>query len=242
MRLIDYCGHPVKHGIIPITENEAGVSLETSRVNRLTRRQAIQALFSGVGAALSVPALASSHPVHRHLASLAILTQADQKAAAADWKPEFLTATQSQALIAIAERMVPGSTQAQVNRIIDLLLSVDTAANQRNFVASLSTLDQEANHKYGKPFPRLAPQQQDEVLTICAAGKESSSKPASSDPDEPEPEKIPVTLRDHFDNLKGWIVGAYYSTETGMRELGWTEDFYFEELPGCQHRGELHQT
>src|SRR5207249_5597515 len=151
---------------------------------------------------------------------------------------EFLNRTQNETLVVIAERMVPGSTQAQVNRIIDLLLSIDTAANQKNFVASLSTLDQQANHRYGKPFPLLATQKQDEVLTICATGKESNSKAASSDPDEAEPEKVPVTLRDHFDNLKGWIVGAYYSTEAGMRELGWTEDFYFEELPVCQHRGE----
>jgi len=33
-------------------------------------------------------------------------------------------------------------------------------------------------------------------------------------------------------------VGAYYATEQGMRELGWTEDFYFEELPACQHEAE----
>jgi hypothetical protein len=191
-----------------------------------------------MGAALSVPALAAAHPVHRHLSNLATMEQADKKAAAPEWKPEFLDPTHNQTLVAIAERIVPGSTQTQVNRIIDLLLSVDTPANQKSFVASLTALDQQADHQYRKSFSGLSHQQQDQVLTTCANGKESPSKTTSADPDEPEPEKIPVTLRDHFENLKGWIAGAYYSTEIGMRELGWTEDFYFEELPVCTHAGE----
>jgi hypothetical protein len=228
----------VKHGKLPIVSNEASTNLDNDQRKRLTRRQAMQTLFSGVGAALSLPALASAHPVRRHLTSMATMEQADQKAAGAAWKPEFLTATQNQTLVAIAERMVPGSTQAQVNRIIDLLLSVDTPGNQKNFTASLSTLDQESDHKYRKLFSGLSPQQQDEVLTVSASGKEGPSNTTSADPDEPEPEKILVTKRDHFENLKGWIVGAYYSTEIGMRELDWTEDFYFEELPGCPHGGE----
>ena len=46
-----------------------------------------------------------------------------------------------------------------------------------------------------------------------------------------------LTLRDHFDLLKGWIAGAYYSTETGMRELGWTGNMFYRAYPGCDHPG-----
>src|SRR6266567_345778 len=42
-------------------------------------------------------------------------------------------------------------------------------------------------------------------------------------------------LYDHFENLKGWISGAYYSTEAGMRELGWNGEYVFESFPGCEH-------
>ena len=227
----------VKHAALPILSHKTGPGVERDRKRQLTRRQAIQALFSSVGAGFCLTALAAAHPARRHFENVVTLEQADAKVAAAEWKPEFLTATQNQTLVAIAERMLPGSTQAQVNRIIDLLLSVDTAINQRNFTASLSALDGDANHKYGKPFSLLAPQQRDELLTFFANGKQSHVNATSADPDEPEPEKNPVTLRDHFENLKGWIVAAYYSTEIGMRELGWTEDFYFEELPSCEHNG-----
>jgi hypothetical protein len=43
------------------------------------------------------------------------------------------------------------------------------------------------------------------------------------------------TLRDHFENLKDWIVATYYSSEEGMRELGWTDEFYFESPSECSH-------
>jgi len=47
----------------------------------------------------------------------------------------------------------------------------------------------------------------------------------------------PPTLRDHFEHLKGWIVGAYYSSEIGMRELGWTGNVFYAGFPGCPHPG-----
>jgi hypothetical protein len=35
--------------------------------------------------------------------------------------------------------------------------------------------------------------------------------------------------------LKGWISVAYYSSEIGMKELGWTPDRVFASFPGCEH-------
>jgi hypothetical protein len=212
-------------------------SVAAAEKRGLSRRQALQKMLAGIGVAMAAPVVAA-HPIHRHLANLATMAQADAKAALAKWSPVFLDAAQNQTLVAIAERIVPGSTQAQVNRVIDLLLTVDTVSNRENFVSSLSALDREAQQKYGKQFSVLAPNQQDEVLAACASGQESHAASVSDDPDELGPEKVPLTTRDHFENLKGWIAGTYYATEVGMRELGWTEDFYFDELPACQHEGE----
>ena len=44
-----------------------------------------------------------------------------------------------------------------------------------------------------------------------------------------------ITLRDHFDYEKGWISGAYYSSEIGMRELGWAGENFFDAFPACEH-------
>ena len=44
-----------------------------------------------------------------------------------------------------------------------------------------------------------------------------------------------MTLGDALAHLKGWVAGAYYSSEMGMKELGWTGDTFFEGYPGCTH-------
>ena len=40
--------------------------------------------------------------------------------------------------------------------------------------------------------------------------------------------------KEAFGNLKEWIVGAYYSSEQGMKELGWDGNFAFEKYPTCE--------
>ena len=65
----------------------------------------------------------------------------------ADWTPEFLDTFQNESLNALAERMVPGSTNAKVNRFIDLLLTVDTQENQKKFVASLGAFEAESRSR-----------------------------------------------------------------------------------------------
>ena len=45
-----------------------------------------------------------------------------------------------------------------------------------------------------------------------------------------------VTLRDHLDHLKGWIAGAYYSSEAGLKELGYTGQMFFTSFPDCTHK------
>lgn len=187
---------------------------------RFTRRQMVQGILGSLGTALAFPQILVGHPIHKHLAAAVALAQADARTASSEWTPEFLNSHQNELFTALAERIVPGSTQAQVNRIVDLLLTVEAAENQKAFVASLSALDSESHRRYNDPFNSLAMARQDELLTAVAAANKSQ------------------TLRDHFENLKGWIVGAYYSTEIGMRELGWTDDFYYEEMPGCQHTEE----
>lgn len=226
---------PVDEMKLKILSGRQGKFADSAQPRGLTRREIMQRLIAGLGASVAGSAFGAAHPICRHFANSAILERVEVRAGAADWKPEFFNPEQSQALVAIAERTLPGSTLPQVSRIIDLLLTVDTDSNQKSFLASLTALNQEANRQYGKKFAELTPQQQDAVLTTCSSGNVSESTPAADDPDDIGVAKVPVTLRDHFENLKGWIVGAYYATEQGMRELGWTEDFYFEELPTCQH-------
>ena len=194
----------------------------------------MQSLLAGMGA-LALPQIASSHPVFRHLSDAETLAKADTRAAAAKWTPKFLDSHQNQTLVLLSERIVPGSGRAQVNRIIDLLLTVDTAGNGRKFIDSLSAIDIESRRRCNLSFKSLSPDRQDEILTAMASGNLSVQQDSGKRSVKRPLQQPALTPRDHFENMKTWIVGSYYSSEIGMRELGWTGDVYFVELPTCPH-------
>jgi hypothetical protein len=74
-----------------------------------------------------------------------------------------------------------------------------------------------ATLKHGKPWIAITASEQDALL------HDASTADASS------------PIRTHFENLKEWIVGGYYSSEIGMRELGWTGNVVHPAFPGCTH-------
>ena len=199
-----------------------------AKCGRLTRREMVRRFLAGVSAGAAWPLVAASHPIHELLRNDAILEEAE-KLGAADWKPLFLNAQQNESLIAIAESIVPGSTKAQVNRFIDLLLSVDTETHQKEFVAALAALEGEAQKRFTKVFPALNEGQKSQLLT------DASLSPAKKHSDRAEAEEKGAGLHEHFENVKGWVSGAYYSSEMGMKELGWTADRVFASFPGCEH-------
>lgn len=209
----------------------------------LGRREVIQVLLGAVGAGLVVPGLAPGHPLHHHLADLTKVADADQRAAAADWKPEFLDGHQFETLRMLAERIVPGASKAKTAEFIDQLLAVDTQAHRREFLNALGALEGRALERTTRPWKALDAAEQDQILT------EASTMSSGRPPEEPWTKGRPIeaarkpgdqvvlTLRDQFDLIKGWIAGAYYSSEIGMKELGWTGNVFHERFPGCDHPG-----
>ncbi len=199
------------------------------------RRAVLQSLLTGVGATVALPMVSDAHPMQQHLANQKKVATANKKATAAAYKPEFLDAHQYATLEAIAERIVPGSTKARVAPFIDQLLAVDTTKSQLGFLGAMGAFDMQAIDKFSKPWKALTAAQQDELLTVASTtetGLKVAVAAASARPEETEGK---ATLYDHFANLRGWISGAYYSSEIGMRELGWTGEMFFAELPGCTH-------
>jgi gluconate 2-dehydrogenase subunit 3-like protein len=193
---------------------------------QLTRREMVGRLLAGMGAGAAWPLVAASHPIHEILRNDGVLEEAE-KLGTTDWNPIFLSAQQNESLIALAEAIVPGSTKAQVNRFLDLLLSVETDKHKKEFVAAIAAFEAESQKRFGKGFPSLDAGQQNMLLTDASAApaKEDAGSTGKENPG----------LHEHFENLKGWVSVAYYSSEMGMRELGWTEDRVFASFPGCEH-------
>jgi hypothetical protein len=194
------------------------------------RRHVIQHLAMGAGGVLVFPLVASAHPIQQQLRDQDAVALADAKAVAADYVPEFLDQHLFDTLDRLAEQIVPGSSKANSAQFIDQLLSATPLDQQRAFLQALGAFEQLAQTRAQAPWARLTEAQQHELLTFAssqASGTPSDTRAGSRPPH--------VTIRDHFENLKGWIVGAYYSSEPGMRELGWTGNMFFPVLPGCDH-------
>jgi hypothetical protein len=206
---------PDPPNIIPVTSADAPAP------DGIARRAVLQTLLSGVGAGLALPSMADAqHPVQHHLASATGVAQAQKKAAVAAYKAEFFDAHQLKTLEVLAEAIVPGSTAAKVAPFLDQLIAVESAQNQRAILGALGAFDMAAIEKHGKAWKAITAADQDALLQEASTAEPGKSK-----------------LRNPFQNLKGWIAGAYYSSEPGMRELGWTGNVFHTELPGCTHPG-----
>jgi hypothetical protein len=191
---------------------------ETIR-QKLTRREMVEKLLAGVAAGAAWPLIASSHPIFQHLKNGATLDRAEAAQSAVSWRPLFLNQQQNEMLVPLSESMVPGSAKAHVNRFIDLLLSVDSTENQEKFVASLIAIESEAQKRFGRGFHQLTVSERDVLLTnVSQEGPQ----------------------REQFNHLKEWITIAYFSSEEGMRELGWNGNHAFKTFPGCEHGDESH--
>lgn len=215
------------------------VSNARASEHRLTRREMFQRILAGLSTVLAGPVAARAHPMYRHLVEATNLEGASERVAGADWSPQVLDAHQNETLTTLAEGIVPGSSKVQVNRIIDLLLTVETAENRQKMTNALAALEADSNKRFSQPIVRLTQPQMSDLLGAC-----STATPGRPAHDENSPSSVtegqrtssaPPTLRDHFENLKGWIVATYYSSEEGMRELGWTDEFYFESPSECSH-------
>jgi hypothetical protein len=188
--------------------------LAKEKMGRLSRREIVQKLLSGVAMGAGLPLVASSHPINRLLEDGETFDRLEEMRGPTDWKPLFLNAEQDKTLVALSEVVVPGSTSAKVNQFIDLLLSVDTVEHRRDFVGSLMGVDEDAKKRFGRGFAALG--QNEQVIVVTDFSGQDAH-------------------RSEFENLKEWIVGAYYSSEQGMRELGWNGNYAFENYPGCEH-------
>ncbi len=213
---------------------EAGVS----------RRAALQTLAAGIGASVAVPGIAGAndHPVHKHVAHVAEQARKPgAQAKSAGFSPATFDAHQFATVVLLADLIVPGAKASGTPEFLDKLLAVESADTRRRFMTALGAFEGAALKAHRVPFKDLTPQQQVALLTEASTA-EPSRQPTywkKGDPiPVPQPPAGPVTLRDHFDHVKGWISGIHFASEPGMKELGYTGNVFHETYPGCQHNGQ----
>ena len=196
---------------------------KTDRIGSLSRREAGKRLLAGMAAGAAAPWMSAAHPIWKHFENGELLERAER--AGADEKLVFLNQAQFASVVAAAETILPGSTKASVAKFIDLLLSVDSARSQKEFLDSLAQIEGDSSKYFNKTIDRLSSGERNELFVKVSTAGDSQADHSSLKA---------------FLHLREWIAGSYYSSEIGMRELGWTPDRVFAEFPGCSHPNEAH--
>jgi hypothetical protein len=164
-------------------------------------------------------------------------SDASKELAKPDWKPVFLDDHQDATLIALSDFIIPatdtpGAKEALVNRFLDLLMSAETAETQRAFISALAYMDGACMERYGSAFIHVSRDQQIEFLNLVAYSHSHSTWGQAAEP---------FPGNEHFEKLKTWIVGAFYSSPVGLKEMGWDGTFPHGEFAGCTHGAGEHK-
>ena len=84
-----------------------------------------------------------------------------------------------------------------------------------SFTSVIGIFEREAREAQGKPWKALSAEQAAELLTkLSGLPKDNAT-------------------RQGFDDLKRAVAETYYSTETGMKEMGWTGAIAFPTPAAC---------
>jgi hypothetical protein len=184
----------------------------------VNRRQLLRtSLFGAVGATAAAREFPANYDESKVLAR-------------PDWKPAFLSDHQNQTLIVLSDLIIPetdtpGAKTALVNRFLDLLLAAETHDAQQGFLNSLAYLDGEARSRYGNALIYLPQETQVELLEFFAYPNSLETWGEGQTGEQ--------AGHNHFENIKGWIARIFYSSEAGMKALGWNGEAPHGTLAGC---------
>lgn len=192
--------------------NDAANSGGPLRHFRMDRRTVLQTLATGVGVAAFTSRASAAHV---HGAAAAAATQPEAATTAADSALQFLDRHAFDTLASLSEQIVPGSSAARVAEFLDRLLAVESTSTQQRFIQALGAFEREAREAHELPWKGLTAEQATALLTKISA--------------QPDTE-VP---RQAFDRIKGAVAETYYSTEIGMKELGWNGSMAFAPPAAC---------
>jgi gluconate 2-dehydrogenase subunit 3-like protein len=179
---------------------------------RAGRRAVLQSL-AGVGAVAFASAASAAH-VHQAAATAA--KPADSATTGtADSALLFLDRHSFDTLAILGEQIVPGSRAVQVPEFLDRLLAVESTETQKRFTQALGAFEREAREAHGMPWKALTTEQAMTLLTKISGQPDSD------------------VSRHAFDGIKGAVAETYYSSEAGMKELGWNGSVAFAAPIAC---------
>ncbi len=188
-------------------------------MHTVTRRAALKAIASSVGAAMAVPSLSEA-------AWAQALAVREQAATAPATGLKFFTPAQHHTVDVLSDLIIPadgrsgGASAAKVADFIDYLLSGTSAAEQAAWRDGLAALDATAQTRFSRSFAESTPDQQVALLTEISRNEADAKTP----------------LEELFVFAKERTIQGYYTSEIGIhKELGYRGQRFIDEFVGCTH-------
>jgi len=186
----------------------------------LSRRDILKTLAMGAAASsvLRVIPLQAAEAAHHMIAA--------EKAATKAYAPKYFSAQQYKTLQALCQAIIPpdaesgGAIEAGAPEFIDLLTS-ENKEYQLTLGGGLMWLDETCLDRYGRVYLDCSPEQHDEILDKIAYRRNVIVDPSLSQG---------VTF---FSFLRNMTADGFFTSEIGIKYLGYIGSAFLKEFPGC---------
>jgi hypothetical protein len=205
------------------SENDWCQELGANKMSsNLTRRDVLKSFTIGAAATSVlrvIPAQAAEY-AHRMIAAEKASTPGKS------YVPKFFPAHQYQTLETICQTIIPadrdcgGAIEAGAPEFIDLLTS-ENKDYQLVLGGGLMWLDSACSDRYGKIFLDCSPEQQKEILDQIAYRENALAYPSLNQGIE------------FFRFLRNLTADGFFTSEIGIKYLGYMGSEYLAEFPGC---------
>jgi gluconate 2-dehydrogenase gamma chain len=188
----------------------------------VSRRDVLRSLSMGVVAGSVLRVIPVQAAEHAHS-----LIQAEKAASSGGtYKPKFFSAHQYKTLQALCQAIIPpdgkngGAIEAGAPEFIDLLTS-ENSEYQLTLGGGMMWLDTTCGDRFNKTFVDCSAQEQTQILDLIAYRKNALTDPSISQG---------VAF---FSFLRNLTVDGYFTSEIGIKDLGYIGNSYLRDFPGC---------
>lgn len=187
----------------------------------ISRRDVLKSLTMGAVAGSVLRVIPAEAAKYAHA-----LVQADKAAAGGNYQPKYFSAHQYKTLRSLCQAIIPpdgksgGAIEAGAPEFVDLLTS-ENPRYQLTLGGGLMWLDGACMDRFGKVYAECAPSQQTSMLDLIAFRKNAQADPSLSQGIE------------FFSFLRNLTADGYFTSELGIKDLGYIGNTYLKEFPGC---------
>jgi gluconate 2-dehydrogenase gamma chain len=186
----------------------------------MSRRDVLKSLTMGVtaGSVLRAIPLEAAEYAHKMIQA--------EKAPKGIYKPKFFSKHQYRTLQALCQAIIPadeqsgGAIEAGAPEFIDLLTS-ENPEYQLKLGGGMMWLDAVCTDRFGKSYVDCSTAQQKQMLELIAYRKNALSDPGLSHGIE------------FFSFLRNLTADGYFTSEIGIKYLGYVGSTRLSEFPGC---------